>query len=434
MNSLPAQEIAARAADAYTFGFPALEMQRVRYNVIYSPQARERTTANTFRHIRKLATANSRDVTAPNNDTLYSTAWLDLSRGPVHLSIPPMGDRYYSFAFMDFFTNVFAILGRRNKPNGGVSCMIVGPDWNGELPNVGEFIRAPTNAVWLLARFVVDGHDDLPAVHALQDSSTLRDGRVPLDERLIERQKTVVNAATEEDMAHLFNVLNSVLAENPPLAADAAIMDRIGALGIAPGRPFHVESTAAAEALRSGVNEARARLKHDVTALRRAERPGEWSRPPMELGDFGTNYWLRAVTALTGLAALPPEEAMYLSTISDADGAPLHGTDNYILRFAKNALPPANAFWSITLYEIDPQGRAWLVRNELNRYSIGDRSPELRYEADGSLNIRIAKTWTDPLNVLPAPDGPFFLSLRVYEPGQPLLSGRYMPPPVVRQS
>ncbi|MGH6985400.1 MAG: DUF1254 domain-containing protein [Caulobacteraceae bacterium] len=430
MRAPEIEEIANLAAEAYVFGFPALEMQRVRHGFMYAPHARELTPANTFRHVRKLATANSRVVTTPNNDTLYSTAWLDLAAGPVQVSAPALGDRYYSFAFMDFFTNVFAIIGRRNAPGGGVTRQIVGPDWLGE-SGPAEIIRAPTNTVWLLARFVVDGADDLPAVHALQDRSFLGPTARPQEDSPV-RRDWVVNAATEEDPARLFDALNGALAENPPLAADADIMARIGSIGIAPGRQFPKKTATEAEALRRGVDEARAGLKYDVRALRQAEKAGEWRRPPMELGDYGANYRLRAVTALAGLAALPPQEAMYLSTICDSAGAPLEGVNRYEVRFAKGETPPAHAFWSITLYEIDPQGRAWFARNPLDRYSIGDRTPGLRYGPDGSLTIQIAREWTDPSNVLPAPDGAFFLSLRVYEPAARLLHGGYMPPPVVR--
>jgi hypothetical protein len=433
VSALTEDKITALAAEAYIFGFPALEMQRVRYNIVYSEQTRGRVPMNSFRHGRKLISAELREVTAPNNDTIYSSAWLDLSAGPIGLSVPPTGDRYYSFAFMDFFTNVFAIIGRRNKPGGNVSCFIAGPDWKGQPPKDAEFIRSPTNAVWLLARFLVDGPDDVPAVNRLQDGSVLTPSATTTDVQLIERQKVVVNAALD-DPAHLFGALNSALAENPPPARDADVSKRISAIGIVPGKPFQAESAQHAEALLRGVQDARARLKHDVRALRHAKRPGDWCRPDREIGDFETNYWLRAIVALAGLAALPPAEAMYLSTIADGVGAPLHGARRHSLHFAKDEMPPANAFWSITLYEIDAEGRAWFTRNDLKRYSIGDRTPGLKYGADGSLTIEIAREWGDPSNILPAPDGPFFLSLRVYEPGKALLDGSYMPPPVVRQS
>jgi hypothetical protein len=433
MDTLTADEISARAAEAYTFGFPPLEMQRVRYNTVYSQHARGGAPMNTFRHGRKLISAELREVTTPNNDTIYSSAWLDLSTGPIRLSIPATGDRYYSFAFMDFFTNVFATVGRRNKPGGNVSCFVAGPQWKGQPPQDAEFIRSPTNAVWLLARFLVDGPDDVPAVNMLQDKSVLTPSAAAPDERLIERQKIVVNAAIDEPQ-HLFGALNSLLAENPPAARDADVLKRIAAIGVAPGKPFQIENAQQAEALLRGVQDARARLKHDVRALRQAERPGDWCRPPRDIGDFETNYWLRAVVALAGLAALPPAEAMYLSTICDGSGVRLHGANRYSLRFAKDEMPPAHAFWSITLYEIDAEGRAWFARNALKRYSIGDRTPGLKYGEDGSLTIEIAREWDDASNVLPAPEEPFFLSLRVYEPGKTLLDGSYMPPPVVLQS
>jgi len=432
-SGLSPDKIAALAADAYVFGFPALEMQRLRYNYAFAPTARMQTPFNTFRHIRVLATPNSREVTAPNNDTLYSSAWLDLSAGPVRLSTPPLGDRYYSYAFMDFFTNVFEIVGRRKAPGGGGRYLIVGPDWRGEVPADVAIIMSPTNSVWLLARFLVDGRDDLAAVHALQDGSILASAPMPDNVDLLRHQTLSMNASIDDDIARLFNGLNSVLAENPPLAADAPMMERLSAIGVGPGLTFRAGSDEAMEAVRRGVAEARAGLGQAAAALHQAGANGEWNRPDKAVGNFGTNYELRAVIALALIAALPPEEAIYMTTRSDSDGVPLTGANSYALRFAKGDLPPVQAFWSLTMYEIDDLGRAWLVRNDLRRSSIGDRTPNLTFAEDGSLELRIEHILTDAANLLPAPAGPFTLCLRVYEPKQALLDGSYAPPVMVRR-
>jgi hypothetical protein len=427
-SSLSAETIAARAAEAYVFGFPALEMQRVRYNFLYAPGARLHTAPNTFRHVRKLATHNSREVTAPNNDTLYSSAWLDLSAGPVMLSVPEMSGRYFSYACMDFFTNVFALVSRRNSKAGDY--LICGPGWNGEVPHRATRIESPTNAVWLLARFLVDGPDDFPAVYDLQDRSHLTAAPLPGNPALLRRQTMAINAATEENCARVFEVLNSILEENPPPAADAAILMRLAEIGIGPG--FELASPSA-NTLESGVRQARMQMRQDARAVRHVAGPGGWTRPPMALGNYGTDYGLRAVTALVGLAALPSEEAMYFSALTDADGAPLHGENAYVLHFDGGCLPPAGAFWSLTMYEIDGQGRSWLVDNDLHRYAIGNRTPGLRHNADGSLDIYIGRDCANPSNLLPAAEGPFLLSLRVYEPESSLLDGSYTFPPVQRR-
>jgi hypothetical protein len=433
-DSLSADEIAALAAEAYIFGFPALEFQRLRFNFAFAPEARLHTSFNTFRHIRVLATPNSREVTAPNNDTLYSTAWLDLSAGPVRLTTPPLGERYYSYAFMDFFSNVFEIVGRRNAPGGNGSYLIVGPDWQGDAQLGVSLIRAPTNAVWLLARFLVDGAVDIPAVHALQDGSVLQGPVLPADPERLARQQIAVNARTETDAVRLFDVLNSVLAENPPRPADAPTMARLAAIGVGAGRALCVDTPEVAEAIARGVTQARAQIDRDAAALREGSPGGRWSRPPDAVGDFGVDYDLRATIALYLIAALPPQEAMYLSTQSDAEGQPLNGDRAYAIRFSKNMLPPVNAFWSLTMYELDEAGRAWLVRNALRRSSIGDRTMGLRYEPDGGLEIHIAREWSEPSNCLPAPEGPFMLCMRVYESRPALLDGSYVLPPVERQA
>lgn len=413
----PTTDLVELAAEAYIFGFPILEMHRARSRVLNAEDPRLRAAPNTFRHVRKLATHNSREVTAPNNDTLYSSAWLDLSAGPVSLSVPALGDRYYSYAFMDMFTNVFALASRRTAPGGDRRYTIVGPRWRGDTPEGTELIVAPTETVWLLARFLVDGPEDFPAVHALQDASILRgpsQGSVT--------QRTPVNAAIEDDAARLFDTLNGLLSDNPPPPADAAVMARMQAIG-----------GADAATLASGGALARTRLRDSARQLRKAGGRSGWSRPPMTLGNFGTDYVLRAVTALVGLAALPPAEAMYLSTTIDAGGQPLNGKHDYVLHFAPDRLPPAKAFWSLTLYEIDAQGRSWLVKNALHRYSIGDRTPGLVRGADGSLAIHITRDTTQP-NCLPSPQGPFMLSMRVYEPDAALLEGHYDLPAVEKRS
>jgi hypothetical protein len=433
-SSLSADEIASLAAQAYVFGFPALELQRLRYNFAFAPEARLHTAFNTFRHIRVLATPNSREVTAPNNDTLYSTAWLDLSAGPVRLTTPPLGERYYSYAFMDFFTNVFEIVGRRNAPGGDGAYLIVGPDWQGEAPAGSRLIRSATNAVWLLARFLVDGADDIPAVHALQDRSVLDGPELAPDGRHEARQRLTVNGRTEPDAVRVFNALNSILTENPPLPADGPTMARLAAIGIGPGRVFRTDTPEIAAAVERGVAQARARIDHGAATLREGPADGRWSRPPDAVGDFGVDYDLRATIALYLIAALPPQEAMYLSTQSDSEGHPLRGEHAYAIRFSKDLLPPVNAFWSLTMYELDEAGRAWLVRNSLRRGSIGDRTAGLRYEPDGGLEIQIAREWADPSNCLPAPEGPFMLCMRVYEAKQALLDGSYALPPVERRA
>ena len=165
----------AIARDAYVFTFPLHETYRVRYQMLYSPANPRRVPPNQFLKGRQLADHTSRRVTAPNNDTLYSSAFLDLSRGPLVLDVPEITDRYYSFAVMDFYTNNTAYVGTRTTGTRARTYPIVGPAWRGTAPQGGHVIASPTNAVWLLGRFLVSDASDLPRAHRLQDAvSSLR--------------------------------------------------------------------------------------------------------------------------------------------------------------------------------------------------------------------------------------------------------------------
>lgn len=414
------RDFPAAAADVFLFAFPALELMRVRHGVFHAADPRAHTAPNTFRHMRNLATPTSRNVTTPNNDTLYSAAWLDLRAGPVHLHLPNFAGRYYSVQLMDFYSSVFAIIGRRNAPVGG-DYLIVGPGWDGA-PRAGEtLIVAPTPWVWLLVRIVVDDEDDLTEVRRLQNGLAL----TPLGTAALPIPNGAVDALREADIDTLTAAMQAIVTENPPLPRDGDIAERITVLAQAENK----------NAITRGIAEARTRLVRAADNLRRPPAKGVWNVPPQNIGTFDTDYLLRAAVALMGLGALPREEAMYFTTDCDADGTPLDGRNRYELRFAKDALPPAHAFWSLTLYELDCEKRAWLTPNTMGRYAIGDRTRGLQFDSDGSLVIAMAHEtqWdTLPANALPTPEGQFILCLRAYEPGPALLSGAYRLPAITR--
>jgi hypothetical protein len=439
------------ARQAAIYLFPVVEMYRTRWNATVNDKNPVRGKLNRFLHVPVLATSRSRAVTTPNTDTLYSSAWLDLSVEPLFLTVPDMAERYYSFAFMSLFTDNFAYVCRRLDGGKPRPRMIVGPTWQGDYERDLILVRAPTNSVWLLGRILVDGPSDLPTVRALQartllETPDMRNERRILETRELMRQRTIAPpesvadwpAPSRDDPFDLFEVGMRALGESPLGERDKAVMEEFAPLKLRPGRKFDLRAFSAAEreAIKSGIARARDEIR---SASRQWGRIANgWTYPKNNLGNFGDAYLYRALVALSGLAALETAEATYLTCNSDADGRALDGgggKQRYVLRFPAGGLPPARAFWSLTMYEVTPEGRAFFTDNPLNRYAIGDRSKGLVYGPDGSLEIHLQHAPPDgdrQANWLPAPDGPMRLVLRAYEPAPALLDGSYKVPAVSR--
>ena len=417
--------------EAVVYALPVYEIARIRSRALGDSANPRRASVNRFTHVRTLADHTRRSVTAPNNDTLYSSAWLDLSAEPLVLAVPDTGGRYYSLQFMDVFSNTFAMVGRRTTGTARREFLVTGPLWRGTTPSGMTVICAPTQAVWLLGRTLVVGAEDLPAVHRLQDGMTL----TPLSAwtEAPPPKRTTLEAPIEivpGDAENFVAVVNQVLSENPLPERDQATLARIAAVGIGPrAAPLSVVLAA----------NWRSTLPKVLSALRtERQEPGRaqagWTYPKDDLGNFGIDYRYRALVALSGLAALEPAEAMYMWARVDGDGAPLQGAASYRLRLPAGGLP-VDAFWSLTLYERTPEGQYFLVDNPLQRYSIGDRSPGLRRNADGSIDLYVQHATPEPereANWLPAPRGPFALSMRAYQPRGELVSGRFRLPAVER--
>lgn len=413
-------DLRSAAREAWLYGLPLIEMATTRSRAL-SGRGGQPAGLNRFGHTRALAGPQSRAVTAPNNDTLYSSAWLDLTNGPVTLTVPSTGARYISVAGMSMFTDNDFVLGTRTSGGAGGRYTIVGPGQPGSGPGV---VRLTTPHGWLLARILVDGEADLPAVHALQDQLQLAGpaGLAP----------PPAYATRQSPPLAYFATLAQLLKANPPPATDGALFARIAALGLGPAGEFDPDrfDPAAVAAIEAGVEDARQALK----GMRPGSAVDGWSYPRSTLGFYNQDYLFRAGVALSGLAALPPAEAMYLQPAPAQGGRMIDGPGPWRLHFPAGRLPPVDAFWSLTMYEATPDGQFFLVDNPIRRYSIGDRTPGLKSNADGSLTIWIARQ--DPggdrsPNWLPAPaSGPFSLSLRAYLPKQEMRDGRYRLPPL----
>jgi hypothetical protein len=401
---------------AYIYAFPIYETARVRY-LATAAQPAERSALNHLVHARALADHNSRAVTTPNNDTLYSSASLDLSGSPAALDTPDFGDRYYSIAFMDAFTNNFVILGRRTTGGAPLHRLIVGPDWHGEVPPGVQLIRAPGNWIWVLVRILVQGPGDLPAVHALQDAIALKPVQPFTPAPPIK--------PVPGDAANFLAVVNQALAENPPPPADRAVLDQIAQVGVGPG------AAAPEPALLATWQAAWPALQQRLVTLAQASQPtgvhNGWTYAATGVGDFGVDYDLRAIVALGGLAALPPAEAVYSRAVSDDAGGPLSSDSHYRFHIPPEGLPE-DGFWSLSAYELQPDGRLFFADNAIHRYAVGDRTSGLIKNPDGSLDILIqhdAPTGDLAANWLPIPAGPVRLTLRVYQPRAAVLQGQY---------
>jgi hypothetical protein len=412
---------------AFIYGFPCYEMARLRYRAL--TEAGTPARPNSFRHGRRLILPATNRTSGNNVDTLYSGAWLDLSQGPLVIDMPKLEGRYYSLQLMDFFTNNFAVLGPQMIQSDGHPFLLVGPGWKGTAPDGMTLLRSPTNAVWGTLRILVDDPDDLTAARALQDRFNISTPPGPVCEpaRGCDARSLPVLPLDQTDVLTFFDILNAVLTENPPPEQDKDVLGRLRLINVGPALKFARGdfTPAQLDALKKGIAAGRESIRVPLYATR-----GGWSRPPADLGVFGTNYAWRARCALIGIGALPRQEAMYFTTFCDASGAPLHGGNRYLICFETGGLPPVEAFWSLTVYRRDKQKRRWLVRNAINRYSVGDRTPHLRYGADGSLQIFIQhiRPMVNQENWLPAPQGPFLLTLRAYRPRRDLLDGKYIIP------
>jgi hypothetical protein len=357
-----------------------------------------------------------------------------------------MGDRYYSFAFMDLFTNNFAYVCRRLHGGTPGPRMIVGPRWKGDTPADVSLVRAPTNSVWLLGRILVDGESDLGEARTLQGRTLLETPDMRNERRILAvgelmRSRSVAPAEpvadwpapNRDDPFDLFEVGLRALGESPLSDRDRDLLGDLAPLRLRPGHKFDLRAFSESErqAILAGIAQARAEIKGAGGHFGKVV--DGWSYPDRTLGNFGANFPFRAQVALTGLAALEPAEATYLGCSTDARGLPLDGRQRYVLRFKPHQLPPARAFWSLAMYETTPEGRAFFTDNPLNRYAIGDRTKGLRKGADGSLEIYLQHeppAADKAANWLPAPAGPLRLVLRAYEPEESLLDGRYRAPAV----
>jgi hypothetical protein len=427
------------ALEAYTFLYPLVLMDVTRRQMTSArPGERAgRGPMDTFTHVRSYPAADFRDVVRPNFDTLYSIAWLDVRHEPRVLTVPDTGGRFYMLPMLDMWTDVFAVPGSRTTGTAGASYAVTPPGWRGQLDHDLEAIEAPTPYVWIIGRTQTNGPADYAAVHQVQDGFTITslskssqgtDEPPPSVRYSVDREMAPLRQVGAMDGQTFFAYGAELMRLHRPHHSDWSQLMRMARLGIVAGEPLDWSAlpAAAREALDSVPATAPAALA--AQALRMGTMANGWLLLGNSVGVYGNWYNKRAFIAMLGLGANQPEDAVYPVLQADADGAPLDGSNDYILHFDAGELPPADAFWSVTMYDAE----GFQVANELDRFALGDRDP-LAYNADGSLDLYLRRTNPGPdqvTNWLPTSAGPLGVTMRIYAPQPSAVDGSWSPPPV----
>ncbi|MFC3439556.1 DUF1254 domain-containing protein [Nocardia seriolae] len=420
----------AIAADACVFGYPLVLMDITRTTA---------AAANRFYHAQNLPTSSDRAVVRMNLDTLYSSAWLDLGPEPMVLQAPAMpGGRYWLMQIMDAWSNTVADPSSTDpqpaeqQSSPPFTYVITGPEWSGPLPGNLTRLSVPTPTAWLIGRIQVNGEDDLPAVHTLQQqlrlvplSAWIAGTRTPSESLPRPQGDPPADQISAMDAKTFFNRLCAVLAVNPPAPADDPMMKRIAAIGITPGGNVDAQP---AEPLAAGIKDAR----HRIVTYRDPEGKdvNGW-KFATNLGAYGIDYLLRANVADTALGATLSRDALYPTVSENADD---RGTPRrFRLKFPAGQLPPADAFWSLTAYTAE----SYLVQNDADIYSVGHAVPIVP-GPDGSVEFAVQHDDPGPAvpkgNWLPIPAaGRFSLTLRLYAPKPEALDGTWQPPRLITQ-
>lgn len=440
-GKIGAEEARAIAVDAYIYFYPLLSTDITRRQSTNIGPGLEvgKGPANTFVNVREYPPADLKVVVRVNFDTLYSVAWLDLTKQAQIVSAPDTNGRFYLLPMLDMWTDVFASPGWRTTGTKAAHFLVTPPGWKGSIPNGMTHLPAPTPYVWIIGRTKTDGPKDYEAVHKIQDGYTITAlsdwGRqatpvaVKIDPSVDMKTPPKVQVDTMA-AADYFAYAAELLKLHPPHSTDQPIIAEISRIGITPGQSFDIK--ALDPAVRTALEEAPARgqqlMKWKLPTLARVVNG--WSMNTDTMGVYGNYYLKRAIVAQQGLGANLPEDAIYPLNLADDTGKPLDGNNSYILHFDKQAMPPVNAFWSITLY--DKEG--FQVANPLNRFALSSWMP-FRYNADGSLDLYVQNDspgQDKEANWLPAPKGPFNLTMRLYGPRSEALTGRWNPPVVRR--
>lgn len=439
-------DVDAIAADAYIYAYPlvTVELTRRRLTNVAGPEGTSAPMGQ-FARLRTYPDASYRDVTAPNADTLYTYAYLDLGKEPWVVSLPDLKGRFAVFSIFDGWTTVFADPGKRTTGTGAQTFALTGPGWKGTLPAGMKEYKSPTQVVFFDGKIYCTGApDDYKLVHALQDKVTA----VPLSwygkpytptagkvDPAVDMKTLVRDQVNGMEGGAYFKLFAELLKTNPPYPEDAAMVAKLAKLGIVPGSDFDIAKVdpTVAQALTKA---AKAALPQIAGWERQGVAAGDWRLEngwvtTTKTGPYGTDYIQRALVAMIGLYANLAQDSVYPVSNGPELGQQYSGANRYVMHFAKGEMPPVNGFWSITMYD----AQYFFVDNPLKRYNVSSRS-KFKTNADGSVDVYIQNQSPgkeNESNWLPAPADRFILILRMYWPKDKppsILDGSYKIPAV----
>jgi len=435
------QEAHDIGVQAYLYFYPLIsaDVTRLWSTNIEAGKEPLRGPMNMFVNAAGYPPANLKLVVRINFDTLYSLAWLDMTKEPVIVSSPDTSGRYFLLPMLDMWTDVFASPGSRTTGTQAQNYLVAPPGWTGTVPDGVVRIDAPTPYVMVVGRTKTDGPQDYDAVHKIQAAYKVTPlsqwGRSPnssavtvdpnIDTKTPPRKQVDAMSAGK-----YFTYAAELLKVDPPHITDQPMIAQLKKIGIEPGKSFELDKAdpAIQRGLSTAPEEAQKLMAWKVPTIARVANG--WLMNTDTMGVYGNYYLKRAIVAQLGLGANVPEDAIYPFNLRDETGKPLDGANKYLLHFNKGETPPTSAFWSVTLYDND----GYQVANPLNRFAVSSWMP-FRYNPDGSLDLYFQNESPGPdkeANWLPAPKGPFNLTMRVYAPKMEALTGQWNPPPVMR--
>ena len=438
-SAVTEQEAQSIAVDAYIYFYPLILMDITRKQSTNIEPGKEfgKGPMTVFVNVPEYPPADFKGVVRSNFDTLYSIAWLDLTKEPQVVSAPDTNGRYYLLPMLDMWTDVFASPGWRTTGTQAANFLVTPRGWNGTIPAGFARIEAPTPYVWIIGRTKTDGPPDYDAVNKIQAGYKV----TPLSEWGKSPKPVEVKIASSVDMKtppktqidtmqadQFFVYAAELLKLHPPHLTDQPIIAQLMRIGFEPSKSFDITKVdpVVKKALEAAPAAAQSLMEWKVPTLARVVN--YWSMNTDTMGVYGNYYLKRAIVAQLGLGANLPEDAIYPLNLADEAGKPLDGASKYTIHFDKGATPPVNAFWSLTLYD----SHGFQVANSLNRFAVSSWMP-FKYNPDGSLDLYFQNEnpGTDKeVNWLPAPNGPFNLTMRLYSPKSDALTGKWNPPPI----
>ncbi|MBE0637231.1 MAG: DUF1254 domain-containing protein [Bacteroidales bacterium] len=437
-SELSLDSIRSIAKEAYIYGYPMVDGYRIQYGYFVDKTDPEyKGEPNTIINVPRVYTPADKAVQTPNSDTPYSFLGADLRAEPLVLTVPEIPEgRYYSIQFIDAYTFNFAYAGSRTTGNEAGSIMLAGPNWKGGKPQgIKEVILSETEINTLIYRTQlfnpadIDNVKKIQAGYKVEPLSSFLGTAAPTPAPAIDYIKPI-SQEEQKSSLEVFNILNFILQFCPTDPSEKELMERFAKIGIGAGKTFDPTklSPEMKKAFEEGIGDAWKEFEGGAKLLAEGK---------ITAGDvFGTrasmknNYFYRWLATI-GIWGNSKQEAMYPIYFTDASGQKLNGANRYTLHFPKGKLPPANAFWSLTMYELPG---SLLTENPIDRYLINSPMlPDMKMDADGGLTLYIQHESPGKdleSNWLPAPKGPFSSYLRIYWPKETALDGSWKNPPM----